>query len=123
MAAVARILPRFWDGRRLLQFLTGLALIAVAFAIPALAAPPATAPPPATVTTVDAPASGEAAQIGEPAGQTAGQTGAEDPAASIVDRIWVTDSEPAGSPVAGAGVAVLDGIARPAYSERGPPGV
>jgi hypothetical protein len=119
VAAVARILPRFWDGRRLLQFLTGLALIAVAFAIPALAGPPATAPPPATVTTVDAPAAGEATQTGE----TGAETGAEDPVASIVDRIWVTDSEPAGSPVAGAGVVVLDGISRPAYSERGPPGV
>jgi hypothetical protein len=123
VAAVARILPRFWDGRRLLQFLTGLALIAVAFAVPALAGPPATAPPPATVTTVDAPAAGEAAQIGDRAGELAGETGTEDPAAAIVDRIWVTDGEPGESPVASAGVAVLDGIARPAYSERGPPGV
>jgi len=119
VAAVARILPRFWDGRRLLQFLTGLALIAVAFAVPALAGPPATVPPPATVTTVDAPATGETAQTGE----TAGETGAEDPAGSIADRVWVSDGVPAESPVAGAGVAVLDGISRPAYSERGPPGV
>jgi hypothetical protein len=36
VAIVARLLPRHWDGRRLLQFLTGLALIALAFAVPAL---------------------------------------------------------------------------------------
>ncbi|MET0495467.1 MAG: hypothetical protein ABW000_20270 [Actinoplanes sp.] len=122
MAAVARILPRFWDGRRLLQFLTGLALIAVAFAVPALAGPPASAPPPATVTTVDAPAVGEATQTGGEATQT-GEVGAENPAGSIADRVWVSDGVPAESPVASAGVAVLDGISRPAYSERGPPGV
>jgi hypothetical protein len=33
VAVVARILPRHWDGRRLLQFLTGLALIALSFAV------------------------------------------------------------------------------------------
>ena len=57
MATVARLLPRHWDGRRLLQFLTGLALIALAFAIPALtgpAGPPAEAPVP-IITTVDTP--------------------------------------------------------------------
>ncbi|BFU43618.1 hypothetical protein [Krasilnikovia sp. MM14-A1004] len=31
MAVVARLLPRHWDGRRLLRFLTGLALLALAF--------------------------------------------------------------------------------------------
>jgi hypothetical protein len=35
MALLARLLPRDWDGRRLLQFLTGLALLALAFAAPA----------------------------------------------------------------------------------------
>ena len=29
---VGRLLPRHWDGGRLLRFLTGLALIALAFA-------------------------------------------------------------------------------------------
>ncbi|MCA2214853.1 hypothetical protein [Jidongwangia harbinensis] len=39
MAEVARILPRHWDGHRLLRFLTGLALLALAFAAPAFPAP------------------------------------------------------------------------------------
>ncbi|OJF13618.1 hypothetical protein [Couchioplanes caeruleus] len=55
MAVVARLLPRLWDGRRLLQFLTGLALIALAFAIPALTAAPRPADTAVTVATVDAP--------------------------------------------------------------------
>ena len=57
MATVARLLPRHWDGRRLLQFLTGLALIALAFALPALLSPveqPAEAPV-TVITTVDTP--------------------------------------------------------------------
>lgn len=56
MAAVRRLLPRHWDGHRLLQFLTGLALLALTFggaAVPA--APPPSAPAPVT-TTVEAPA-------------------------------------------------------------------
>ena len=57
MTTVARLLPRHWDGRRLLQFLTGLALIALAFALPALLSPSGgPAETPATViTTVDTP--------------------------------------------------------------------
>ena len=34
MAAVARVLPRLWDGRRLLRFLTGLAMLTLAFTAP-----------------------------------------------------------------------------------------
>jgi hypothetical protein len=57
VSAVARLLPRYWDGRRLLQFLTGLALIALAFAVPALLGPadqPSEAPV-TVITTVDTP--------------------------------------------------------------------
>ncbi|MFG1610508.1 hypothetical protein [Actinoplanes sp. NPDC049265] len=32
MAEVARLLPRLWDGQRALRFLTGLAMLALAFA-------------------------------------------------------------------------------------------
>ena len=59
MAIVERLLPRHWDGRRLLQFLTGLALLALAFAgrVDAVAGPAAPAPVTSVVsTTVDAPA-------------------------------------------------------------------
>jgi hypothetical protein len=31
MTAVVRVLPRYWDGRRLLRFLTGLAMLTLAF--------------------------------------------------------------------------------------------
>jgi hypothetical protein len=43
VTAVARVHPRNWDGRRLLRFLAGLAMLALAFTTPAPAAP---APPP-----------------------------------------------------------------------------
>lgn len=70
MAVVARLLPRHWDGRRLLQFLTGLALIAMAFAVPSLAPPAEPDTPPARfITTVDAPTGPESAP-GDP--ETAG---------------------------------------------------
>jgi len=58
VATVARLLPRYWDGRRLLQFLAGLALIALAFALPSVLSP-AEAPaesPVTIITTVDTPA-------------------------------------------------------------------
>ncbi|WP_275980096.1 hypothetical protein [Couchioplanes caeruleus] len=55
MADVVRLLPRHWDGRRLLQFLAGLALIALAFATPALSAAPDAGTSETVVTTVDAP--------------------------------------------------------------------
>jgi hypothetical protein len=47
VALLTRLLPRDWDGRRLLRFLTGLALLALAFAAPV--APAAAAPAPAAV--------------------------------------------------------------------------
>jgi hypothetical protein len=33
VTAVTRVLPRLWDSRRLLRFLTGLAMIALAFTV------------------------------------------------------------------------------------------
>ena len=46
MAIVERLLPRHWDGRRLLQFLAGLALLAMSFTLRAdvVATPAAPAP-------------------------------------------------------------------------------
>jgi hypothetical protein len=43
VTVVARVLPRDWDGSRLLRFLAGLAMLALAFAAPA--APQALAEP------------------------------------------------------------------------------
>jgi len=68
VATVARLLPRYWDGRRLLQFVAGLALIALAFAVPALLGPadqPAEAPV-TVITTVDTPLSPGLPIIDEP---------------------------------------------------------
>jgi hypothetical protein len=67
VADVARLLPRHWDGQRLLRFLTGLALLALAFAAHAgvTAVPPAAVPaaavPPAAALTVAVPAVAPAA--------------------------------------------------------------
>ncbi|MEU4241167.1 hypothetical protein [Actinoplanes sp. NPDC026619] len=44
MTAVARVLPRNWDGHRLLRFIAGLAMLALAFTTPALAEPAAPIP-------------------------------------------------------------------------------
>ena len=54
MAVVRRLLPRHWDGHRLLQFLTGLALLALTFGAPAAAAAPPPAAPAPVTTTVEA---------------------------------------------------------------------
>lgn len=60
VADVARMLPRHWDGPRLLRFLTGLALLALAFGAQAgLTASRLSAPAPATTSVtaiVDVPA-------------------------------------------------------------------
>jgi len=49
VAIVARLSPRYWDGRRLLRFLAGLALVALSFAGPAQVAVAAPAAPAAAV--------------------------------------------------------------------------
>jgi hypothetical protein len=60
VADVARLLPRHWDGQRLLRFLFGLAMLALAFAAhagltgTALSTP--SAPDTTVTTTVDVPA-------------------------------------------------------------------
>jgi hypothetical protein len=78
VTTVARLLPRHWDGRRLLQFLTGLALIALAFAVPALLQPTGQPEAPVTViTTVDTPPAGRLPVIVDPdrAATGTGRTG------------------------------------------------
>jgi hypothetical protein len=59
VAVARRLLPRHWDGHRLLQFLTGLALLALTFGGATVPAAPA-APAPVT-TTVEAPPAAPAA--------------------------------------------------------------
>jgi hypothetical protein len=59
VAIVERLLPRHWDGRRLLRFLAGLALVAMSFTFRADVTATPAAPPPASAearASVDAPA-------------------------------------------------------------------
>jgi hypothetical protein len=69
VTAVTRVLPRYWDGLRLLRFLTGLAMLALAFTVhvtpPALADPPPVTPV-ASVTSVVSAASPAAAPVETP---------------------------------------------------------
>lgn len=96
MATVARLLPRHWDGSRLLRFLAGLALIALSFA--ALPAAPVTAiaasPPVGTsVSSIDPVGTGSAA-AGSAAVAHAPAAAAQ---AGEVDRSTVDRSTDAGS--------------------------
>jgi hypothetical protein len=87
VTAVRRLHPRHWDGRRLLQFLTGLALLALAFGTPAASTAPGA--PPAMVQ-----ASG--------AGSAAATTVQVRPAASVADTATIAAIEraPAAVPAA-----------------------
>jgi hypothetical protein len=107
--ALARVLPRLWDAPRLMRFLAGLALLALAFAAQAGLTSPAPvapdAPATAVVTTVDVPANPAAVS--------------EQPAeiAPIVEIPRITVDEP---------VPVVDAVVpahRPwrAHGSRGPP--
>jgi hypothetical protein len=61
------LLPRDWDGRRLLRFLTGLAMLALAFTAPAPAMP---ATEPAPVATVVAAANETSVTLSESESET-----------------------------------------------------
>jgi hypothetical protein len=116
VTTVARLLPRHWDGRRLLQFLTGLALIALAFAVPALlnpAAPPADAPV-TVITTVDTPVAPGLPVIDLPAPAAAADTAApgDAPAGLALDAGSAQGADANGSAsgvVAGADKGLVQG--------------
>ncbi|AGL19735.1 hypothetical protein L083_6225 [Actinoplanes sp. N902-109] len=114
---VARAVPRLWDGRRLLQFLTGLALIALAFAAPALTSP-SPAPEPATVgTVVDAPLTGTAVtdRVLVPGPADAPQTSGPAPAPAP-DLAETAELNPAGRPIPLPGT-----VHQAAFAGRAPP--
>ena len=148
MTTVARLLPRHWDGRRLLQFLTGLALIALAFALPALLSPSGgAAETPATViTTVDTPLPAglpvavapdpAQAPVAAPAdghGPIGLALGAESPTtaqnattATDAARVQGVTGLPAQAPRSRHGICVeargaAGGVTQGAHGERGPP--
>lgn len=113
MAVVARLLPRLWDGRRLLQFLTGLALIALAFAAPGLAPAPQPPAPAVVVTTVDAPARGAVTErIAEPA--PAAPAAGRAPVVLSADR-----AEP--TPLCDRHAPRPAGVVQRPFAGRGPP--
>jgi hypothetical protein len=146
VAEVARALPRHWDGHRLLRFLTGLALLAVAFAAPFLAArgfavphQDAPAAPPAAVRTVTdvsaapaadavpvtAAAPAAAAADARPAVDAAPVADAADTAHAVpaAPRVAVPlrDGDPQAVPPAGRAVILLAGAALVAHGSRAPP--
>ncbi|MEV4351393.1 hypothetical protein AB0J83_43610 [Actinoplanes sp. NPDC049596] len=105
MAAVTRVLPRHWDGRRLLRFLTGLAMLALAFTVPAPREPVTLAASPAPLPAVR----GEAAPAAVPAPAVAAPVVAA-PAPVVESALAAV--EPA--PVAALGAAAPADGAKPA---------
>jgi hypothetical protein len=128
VALLARLHPRHWDGQRFLQFLTGLALLALAFAAPlapAGAAPVAPAPaavlaaPAAEPVTVDEPAA--AVAVDEPAAAV------DEPAVAVVPAAPAAETgkhdasgyRPVLPPADTA--TALTGVEQRAHGSRGPP--
>jgi hypothetical protein len=114
VADVVRLLPRHWDGQRLLRFLAGLALLALAFAAHAgLTAAAGQVPAPAATTvttTVDVPAA-PASEIA-PAADRPADFPAADLSATRIDGHTGPD----------AGILVEPaGADQRAHGSRGPP--
>ncbi|MET3430121.1 hypothetical protein BJ973_009333 [Actinoplanes tereljensis] len=105
MTAVARVLPRNWDGHRLLRFLAGLAMLALAFTSPVPATPMA---PPAAVT---AEASTTVA-VSESA-----------PAPSAVRVLPAPRPTPAVAIIVLVSLVVLVGVSTRIRGERAPPAI
>jgi hypothetical protein len=111
VAVARRLLPRHWDGHRLLRFLTGLALLALTFGgatVPA--APPPAAPAPVT-TTVEAPPAAPAAPEVQPA--TSQTVDKSDECRHDASRARV--AQPVDD------TAALAGATQRAYGSRAPP--
>jgi hypothetical protein len=118
MTAVARVLPRDWDGRRLLRFLTGLAMLALAFTVHMT--PPAAASPDLSAPAASASAASASAASGPVASESAASAPvvAEEPVAAL-------PAVPAETP-AYRGFAIIlllvGGFALRVRAERAPPG-
>jgi hypothetical protein len=129
VADVARLLPRHWDGQRLLRFLTGLALLALAFAAHA----GVTTPPPAAVARPDpvpaivaAPAPVESAVVPVEIAVVPVETAAVDASPMGAQSNGAVVALAAGLLVvlavrAGGRLAVPGGVVPGAYGARGPP--
>ena len=105
---MTHVLPRHWDGRRLLRFFTGLAMLALAFTAPAVfdAAPPV----PAVIT-----ASAQSGVVLE--------TAAEIPAAISATAERPMPAAPVSVPllIAAAAILVPAALALRVRAERAPP--
>jgi hypothetical protein len=107
VTAVTYVLPRLWDGRRLLRFLTGLAMIALAFTVHVT--------PPAPAHSAEQPAAAVAVAPARPVSPEAPAPAAE-PAASLPGL------PPAPAPVLGlAMLLLLAGRFFSVRGERAPP--
>ena len=116
MAALLRLLPRHWDGKRLLQFLTGLALLALTLGGPVASAAPTSSTsastPTTTATTATVASAADAAASTDPAAVAVAvqrQTECQH------DASGVTPAVPA------APVAAPAGVAPGAHDSRAPP--
>ena len=108
VTAVARLLPRDWDGGRLLRFLAGLAMLALAFTAPAATATPQEPVP--VVASVAAEETSVALSESVPAPHPV--------------RVAAVPSLPEGLPVlALATLTVLAGLMPRVRGERAPPAV
>lgn len=108
--AVARVLPRLWDAPRLMRFLAGLALMALAFATYAGLTVPV--PPPAAETTITTTVDVPAAPV-VPGGGTE-QT-------VVTPVVLDAPGIAAHDPVPASGTDVPAGPARFAWGSRAPP--
>jgi hypothetical protein len=115
VAAVRRLHPRHWDGHRLLQFLTGLALLALAFGTTAASAAPASPPATVVTTTIEAPAAPASAHAVRDDEASASVRTARDSAECQHDASRVSHAVPP------AADAELAGVVQQAHGSRAPP--
>jgi hypothetical protein len=109
VALLERLHPRHWDGQRLLQFLTGLALLALAFAAPAAPAAAAPPAPAAVVSAAEVPTAAEELPA------------AEDAAPAPVEECWHDASGYATVAQPVDRTAALAGAVQGVHGSRAPP--
>jgi hypothetical protein len=115
VAIVERLLPRHWDGRRLLRFLAGLALFAMSLTLPADVATPASSP--ASVS-----AEARATVSAASASSTENDQASKPAAVPVPAAVVLVGVEPAaGEAVAGEPVRMLDSECQHDAAPRAPP--
>ena len=118
MAAVQRLHPRHWDGHRLLQFLTGVALLVLAFGTTAASAAPVSPAVAPVTTTVEAPAVAPAAggdRAAAPADRHSGECQHD------ASRVARAADGPAQAAAEAPGDVQAAGVAQQTHGSRAPP--